>query len=163
MLCRRTHYSISGVHLKITHHFRCCGLPQSADGTTVPIGSFLNLECPMGKAFFAPSLIAATCAIFGSSAPVSSAVAANLMMPLPKVASEVLPVNHRRYWWPGYYPYYSYPAYSYYTPYYGPPAVAYPPPVVYYPGPRYYPGPAEYGAYGGFVVRRPYGSYYTDW
>ena len=76
---------------------------------------------------------------------------------------DVLPVNHRRYWWPGYYPYYSYPAYSYYAPYYGPPAVVYPPPVVYYPGPRYYPGSAVYGAYGGFVVGRPYGSYYTDW
>ena len=26
----------------------------------------------------------------------------------------------------------------------------------------FYPDPV-YGAYGGFVVRRPYGSYYTDW
>lgn len=116
----------------------------------------------MRKVIFAPPLMATALSAFGFFATVSSPAAANFVSPLLKNQNAIIQVHHRRYWYPGYYPYYpTYPAYGPY--YYGPPAVSYPPPVVYYPGPRYYPGPAVYGPYGGIVVRRPYGSYYVGW
>jgi hypothetical protein len=110
--------------------------------------------------------VALTCAsiaagVFGYCASAGSADAASFVPHALKGEAAVVQVHHRRYWYPGYYPYYPYPVYAPY--YYGPPAVAYPSPVVYYPGPRYYPGPAVYGPYGGIVVRRPYDSYYADW
>jgi hypothetical protein len=118
----------------------------------------------MRKVIFAPTLVAAALSAVVYFVPVSSSAAANFVSPLPKNQSAVVQVNHRRYRYPGYYPYYPpYPAYGPY--YYGPPAVAYPPPVIYYPGPRYYPGPAVYGPDGVFGVRRPYGggAYDVDW
>lgn len=116
----------------------------------------------MRKVIFALTSIAAALSAVVYVVPVSSAAAANFVSPLPKKPSAVVEVNHRRYWYPGPYPYYApYPAYGAY--YYGPPVAAYPPPVVYYPGPRYYPGPAVYGPDGFYVVRRPYRAYDADW
>lgn len=114
----------------------------------------------MRTEFVALTFTSIAAAVFGSLASSASAHAANFVPHVLKGETAAVQVHHRRYWYPGYYPYYPYPAYA---PYYYGPAIAYPPPVVYYPGPRYYPGPAVYGPYGGFVVRRPYDAYYADW
>lgn len=103
--------------------------------------------------------------------PAAFAVPANMATPLARAPTEIVTVNHRRYWCcgPSYYPYYAGPAYGYdYPPaaYYPPPAVYYPPPVVYYapPVPRYYDAPAVYGPYeDGYVIRRQYSPYYVGW
>lgn len=126
-------------------------------------GAGQRLECPMRKVIAAPTLIAAALSAVVYSASLGSASAASFVVPPPAHQQAVVQVNHRRYWYPGYYPSYPpYPAYGSY--FYGPPVVAYPPPVVYFPGPRYYPGPAVYAPDSLFVVRRPYRGYYdADW
>lgn len=113
----------------------------------------------MRNVIVAQPLIAATLLSVVYSGSTESALATTIGSPPPVHQKAVVQVNHRRYWYPGYYPYYvPYAGYGAY--YYAPPAVAYPPPVIYYPGPRYYPGPAVYGPDGVYVIRRPYSSYY---